>query len=149
MVRRHKTRSKNWLYKKYFKRKKGNKWIFVVDKGSEKELVLFQISYVEIKRHLLRNSSNTYDVETNECFTKANAARLKTRLLHSNQDDYLSKVQRRMCPECGQSLFNDKDVVVTKVIPDKPKKGRPKKYNGTLVHRICASKLKVSLTKNQ
>ena len=149
VVRRHRTRSKDWLYRKYFKRKKGNKWIFVAGKGSEKELVLFQIPYVEIKRHLLRNSSNAYDVETNECFTKANAARSKTRLLHSNQADYLSKVQRGVCPECGQSLFNDEDVVVTKVIPNKPKKGRPRKYDGTLVHRICASKLKGSLTKNQ
>jgi RNA-directed DNA polymerase len=51
LVRRHRKRSKDWLYKKYFKRKKGNKWIFVTGKGSEKELVLFQISYVEIKRH--------------------------------------------------------------------------------------------------
>jgi RNA-directed DNA polymerase len=149
VVRRHRTRSKDWLYKRYFKRKKGNKWIFVAGKGSEKEIALFQIPYVGIKRHLLRKSSNAYDVETNECFTKANAARSKTRLLHSNQADYLSKVQRGLCPECGQSLFNDEDLVVTKVIPNKPKKGRPRKYDGTLVHRICASKLKSQFTKNQ
>jgi len=88
-------------------------------------------------------------VETNEVFTKANATRSKTGLLHSNQADYLMKIQRGVCPECGQSLFCDEDIVVTKAIPENPKRARPRKHNGTLVHRICASKLKGTLMKNQ
>lgn len=149
IVRRHRRRSTDWLYKKYFKRKKGNKWIFIVGKGSEKELALFQISYVEIKRHTLRSSSNAYDVKTNECFAKANVTRSKTGLLQSYQADYLSKIQHGVCPECGQSLFSDEDTVITNRIPEKPKKGRPRRYDGTLVHRICASKLKGSPVENQ
>jgi hypothetical protein len=54
-----------------------------------------------------------------------------------------------VCPECSQSLFCDEDIVVTKAIPKKSKKRRLKKYDGTLVHRICASKLKGSFMKNQ
>lgn len=150
LVRRHRRRSKGWIYKKYFKRKKGNKWIFIAGKGSENELALFQIAYTDIKRHRLRSSANAYDVEVNECFAKANVTRSKTALSQSYQADYLLKVQRGICPECGQSLFDEEDIIVTKEIPNKIKKGRPRKYDGTLVHRICASKLKgMSTTKNQ
>lgn len=122
--------------------------IFVADQRLERELALFQIFYVEIKRHTLRSSSNAYDVETNECFAKANVTRSKTGLLQSYQADYLLKVQRGICPECGQSLFGEEDAIVTTKIFYEPKRGRPRKYDGTLVHRICALKLKDS-TKNQ
>ena len=142
LVRRHRRRSKDWLYKKYFKRKKGNKWIFVAGKGSERELALFQISYVDIKRHVLCSSANAYDVKVNECFVKANVTRSKTGLLQSYHADYLSKVQKGVCPVCNQSLFSDEDTVITQGIPKKSNKGRPRRYDGTLVHRICASKLK-------
>lgn len=148
LVRRHRRRSKSWLYKKYFTRKKGNKWIFIAGKGSEKELVLFQISYVPIKRHTLRSSANAYDVKVNECFVKANATRSKTSLLQSNQADYLSKVQKGVCPECGQSLLGEEDTVIIQGISSN-KKGRPRRYDGTLVHRICASKQKNLLLKDQ
>jgi len=149
LVRRHRCRSKSWLYKKYFTRKKGNKWIFIADKGSKRELVLFQISYVSIKRHLLRSSANAYDVKVNECFAKANVTRSKTGLLQSNHADYLLKVQKGVCLECDQSLFIEEDTVIIQGIPEKPKKGRPRRYSGTLIHRICASKLKSLLLKNQ
>ena len=141
LVRRHRRRSKDWLYKKYFTRKKGNKWVFIAGKGSEKELVLFQIPYVSIKRHTLRSSSNAYDLKTNECFVKANAARSKTGLLQSNRADYLLKVQKGVCPECGQSLFGGEDTVIVQGTSSTAK-GRPRRYSGTLVHRICAAKLK-------
>ena len=147
-MRRHRRRTKDWLYKKYFTRKKGNKWIFVAGKGSEKELVLFQIPYVSIKRHFLRSSANAYDVKVNECFVKANVTRSKTSLLQSNQADYLSKVQKGVCPDCGQSLFGEEELVVIQGTPFS-KRGRPRRYNGTLVHRICALKRKGSLPKDQ
>ena len=145
LVRRHRSRTKDWLYKKYFKRKKGNKWIFVAGKGSEKEIVPFQIPYVSIKRHFLRSSANAYDVKANECFVKA---RSKTSFLQSNQADYLSKVQKGVCPDCGQSLFGEEEVVVIQGTPFSKRK-RPRPYNGTLVHKIRASKRKGSLPKNQ
>ena len=82
-------------------------------------------------------------------FTKTNVTRSKTGLLQSYHADYLLKVQRGVCPECGQSLFGEEDTVITKEIFTKSKKGRPRKYDGILVHRICALKLKDFSVKNQ
>jgi len=81
-------------------------------------------------------------MKVNECFVKANVTRSKTGLLQSNQADYLSKVQKGVCPECNQSLFGEEDTIILQGIPKKFKKGRPRRYDGILVHRICALKLK-------
>jgi RNA-directed DNA polymerase len=149
LVRRHRTRSWRWIEKKYFMRRKGNKWIFVAGKGSAKEVALFQISYVEIKRHSIRSSANAYDVEVNECFVKTNAAHSRTKLLQSNQQDYLSKVQKGKCTACGESLFNGEDIIVLKESSSTLRKGRPPKFMGKLVHRICGSQLRALSKKDQ
>ena len=67
--------------------------------------------------------------KVNECFVKANATRSKTSLLQSNQADYLSKVQKGVCPECGQSLLDEKDTVAIQGISSN-KKGRSRRYDG-------------------
>jgi hypothetical protein len=38
----------------------------------------------------------------------------RTKILQSNQQDYLSKIQKRKCTECDQSLFNGEDIIVLK-----------------------------------
>lgn len=142
LVKRHRRRSKGWIYRKYFRRKKGNKWIFVAGKGSERELALFQISYVSIKRHSLVSNVNAYDVKVNECFAKANVAHSKTKLLHSNQADYLLKIQKGVCPVCEQSLLDEESVVYSQ--SSTRKRGKPRKYDGILVHRVCGNQLKAT-----
>lgn len=104
LERRYRTRSWRWIEKKYFMRKKGNKWIFVSGKGSEKEISLFQIPYVDIIRKSISSSANAYDVKINECFVKANAAHARKAVLQSNHQEYLSKIQKGLCTECGQSI---------------------------------------------
>lgn len=149
LVTRHRTRSWHWIEKKYFKRIGGNKWNFVAGKGSRMEIVLFRIAYVEIKRHQLQKSVNAYDVELNGCFVKANAAQSQTKILQSNQQDYLSKIQKGKCTVCDGSLFNGEELIVLKESPLLKRRGRPRKFSGKLVHRICGSQQRALSKKDQ
>lgn len=63
--KRHRTRNAQWIFDKYFTKVEGNKWILCnkVRNGSKEkiEIKLFQIAYVDIKRHTLCLSINPYD----------------------------------------------------------------------------------------
>jgi len=54
--RRHPNKSTNWVRMRYFKTIKGNKWTFACStsdrRGKDKELVLYQIAYTTIERHI-------------------------------------------------------------------------------------------------
>lgn len=105
--RKHRRRSKGWLFKRYFRKHKGNKWIFVADSGCNTEISLFQIPYVPIRYHRLNSSLNAYDLEVNEVFVKSNKARSNSVLMKNNVVSYFTKKQKGVCPVCNQSLFMD------------------------------------------
>ncbi len=54
--RRHPNKGTKWVRKRYFKTIKGNKWMFACTtsdrRGKDKELVLYQIAYTAIERHI-------------------------------------------------------------------------------------------------
>lgn len=112
MVRKkHRRRLKSWLYKKYFEKIKENRWIFVGRKGEQK-LLLFQIPYVPIKRHMLCKDLNAYDPEAIEYFLKRNASRSETALFSGNTKGVLAKLQKGYCPVCEASLFNGEELEI-------------------------------------
>lgn len=143
LVRRHRGRRKQWIRRKYFKTKRGNKWIFVAGKGTAAGLALFQIPYVPIKRHLLKSSLNAYDLEVNEVFEKAERARARTELLNNNAEDYLLRIQRGICPICEDNLLNGEDVtILVDAVRETKRRGRPRKVGGDLVHWVCSLQYK-------
>lgn len=137
--RKHRRRSKGWLFKRYFRKHKGNKWIFVADSGCNTEISLFQIPYVPIRYHWLNSSLNAYDLEVNEVFVKSNKARSNSVLMENNVVSYLTKKQKGVCPVCNQSLFMDEELkVVAKKAGTFGSRGRKRTVDGTLIHEDCA-----------
>lgn len=137
--RKHRRRSKGWLFQRYFRRHKGNKWVFVADSGRKTEISLFQIPYVPIRYHSLNSSYNAYDLEVNEVFVKSTKARSASALRESNVVSYLTKKQRGVCPVCTQTLFIDEELkIVAKKAGTFGADGRKRTIDGTLVHENCA-----------
>jgi RNA-directed DNA polymerase len=120
MVRKkHRRRSKAWLYKTDFEKVGENQWIFVGKKGKnkeEKKLILFQIPYVLIKRHVLCKGLNAYDPASVEYFHKRNARRYKNVFLSRETKSALAKLQKGYCPVCDMSLFNGEDLEIHHIL---------------------------------
>lgn len=72
----------------------------------DKELLLFQITFVQIKRHFLCKHINAYDPEAIEYFFKRNAGYSKSVLLSGKAKSIVAKIQKGYCPVCKASLFN-------------------------------------------
>jgi RNA-directed DNA polymerase len=143
MIRKkHRGRSKSWLYKKYFEKVEQNKWVFVGRKGEE-ELHLFQIPYVPIKRHLLCKDLNAYDPEVIEYFFKRNVNRPKGALFSGNTKGALAKLQKGYCPICDASLFNDEDLEIYH-IKLRREGGDHSLKNLKLLHKLCHRQVEYS-----
>lgn len=84
------------MYKKYFKKVGENKWVFVGRK-KEEEITLFQILYVQIKRHVLCKDFNAYDPKAIEYFHKRNISRSKNIFLSGETKSALAKLQKGYC----------------------------------------------------
>lgn len=147
MIRKkHKSRSKSWLYNKYFEKVKQNKWIFVGRKGKEK-LHLFQIPYVSIKRHLLCKDLNAYDPEAIEYFFKRNVNLSKEALFSGNTKNALAKLQKGYCPVCDASLFNDEELEIHHIKPRREGVDHSLK-NLKLLHKLCHKQIEYSKDSN-
>lgn len=142
LVKKHRRRSKSWLYKKYFTKVKENKWIFVGKKGEE-ELLLFQISYVPIKYHLPCKDMNAYDPNSVEYFYKRNVSHSKNALFSGKTKGALAKLQKGYCPVCCESLFNGEELEVHHILPRR-KGGDHSLKNLKLLHKTCHKQVEYS-----
>lgn len=124
----------------------GNKWIFV-GKKSNSELLLFQIPYVSIKRHILCKDVNAYDPEAVEYFYKRNINRSKSALLSGKAKEALIKFQKGYCPVCDVSLFNDEELEIHHVLPRRDG-GDHSLKNLKLLHRACHKQVEYSKNGN-
>ncbi len=73
--RRHPNKSKGWIYRKYFRSKKLENWIFTTKVHNKGEgtgyLDLFRASQVAIKRHIkIRENANPYDLAFIDYFNR-------------------------------------------------------------------------------
>lgn len=140
LKRRHRRLGKRAIYGKYFTTMRGNRWIFVADKGGEKELRLFQIANVSILYHSIRPNFNAYDLESGAIVEKLIEKHSKTVLLGSSKEEYLARKQKGVCPVCNASLFNGEKLKL--VLTDPPKgRGRKPFVSGFLVHKDCAKQI--------
>lgn len=123
MIRKkHRRRSKSWLYKEYFGKVGENKWIFVGKKRKnqkEEKLILFQIPYVPIKRHVLCKDLNAYDLASIEYFHRRNVNISKNVLLSGETKSALAKLQKGYCPVCDMSLFNGEELGTHHILPQR------------------------------
>jgi RNA-directed DNA polymerase len=102
--RRHPTKSKGWVAKKYFRARHGRRWIFF-GKQADHELELFRAGDVPIQRHVkIRGAANPYDPQWEVYFEE----RLRVKMTHDlkgrRQLLYLWKQQDGLCPLCRQKI---------------------------------------------
>ena len=151
MIReKHRRRSKTWLYKTYFEKVGENKWIFVRKKGKNKDeekLILFQIPYVPIKRHVLCKDLNAYDLASIEYFYKRNVSASKNVLLSGGTKSALAKLQKGYCPACEMSLFNGEDLEIHHILPRRESENHSLK-NLKLLHKLCHKQVEYSKDSN-
>lgn len=140
--KKHRRRNKAWLREKYFVKDKGNNWVFVGKEG-EKELKLFQIPYVAIKRHVICKDLNAYDPVHIDYLLKRNSSLAKNALLTGGSRDALSKLQKGLCPVCGESLFSDEELEIHHIIPRK-EGGDHSLRNLVLLHKYCHKQVEYS-----
>ena len=138
--KRHRTRNARWIYDKYFTEVEGNKWILCSKSkydGKEKiDIKLFQIAYVEIKRHSLCSSINPYDPENYDYFRSRVVNKSKHSILLGRVRSQLLKRQKGICPVCDTRLLGWEDMEVHHVIPRK-QGGTDKPKNLRLLHKTC------------
>lgn len=146
LQKKHRRRSKSWLYGKYFEKVGENKWIFV-GKKREQKLSLFQIPYVPIKRHLLCKDLNAYDPEAIEYLFKRNISRSKSALFSGSAKGALSKLQKGYCPVCDASLFNGEELEIHHIKPRR-EGGDHSLKNLKLLHKLCHKQVEYSKNDN-
>lgn len=140
MIRKkHRRRSKTWLYKTYFEKVGENK--------DEKKLTLFQIPYVPIKRHVLCKDLNAYDPASIEYFYKRNVSASKNVLLSGGTKSALAKLQKGYCPVCEMSLFNGEDLEIHHILP-RLEGGDHSLKNLKLLHKLCHKQVEYSKDSN-
>lgn len=151
MIRKkHKRRSKTWLYKTYFEKIGGNKWVFAGKKKEnkeEKKLTLFQIPYVPIKPHVLCKDLNAYDPASIEYFHKRNVNASKNVLLSGRTKSALAKLQKGYCPVCGMTLFNGEDLEIHHILPRR-EGGDHSLKNLKLLHKLCHKQVEYTKDSN-
>lgn len=135
--KKHRRRNAAWIKERYFTKVDGNKWILCSKRrDGEIEIKLFQIAYVDIKRHTLCKSLNPYDPENYEYFSKRRTRSARVSLLLGKVRTSLLRRQRGLCPVCKTSLLNGEDLEVHHVKP-KSLGGSDKLSNLRLLHKEC------------
>jgi len=145
--KRHRTRNATWIFNKYFTKVEGNKWILCKKtmKGSEEEIEikLFQIAYVDIKRHALCLSLNPYDPTNYDYFQSRVIKKSRYSIFLGRVRSQLLKKQKGICPVCNGKLVGWEDVEVHHVTPRK-RGGSDKLKNLRLLHKTCHKQVTVS-----
>lgn len=104
--------------------------------SEEIEITLFQIAYVDIKRHTLCKDLNSYDPENYDYFENRKANKARHSMLLGKMRPKLLKRQKGICSVCKDYLLNIEDVEVHHVLPRK--EGRTDKISNLhLLHKVC------------
>ncbi len=119
--RRHPNKNKKWIRKRYFKTIKGNRWVFsctISDRGKDKELVLYQIAYTPIERHIkVRGDASPDDPSLKEYWEKRHKNFGKSRFGKGSKLFMIAENQNWKCPECGEPLFNGEEIETHHIVP--------------------------------
>ena len=146
--KKHRTRNVKWILEKYYCKRLGNKWILRCEQSDGKsEMTLFQIPYVEMRRHQLCDSGNPYDPENYEYFKRRLSRSARYSILLGRMRSNLLKIQKGKCPVCTNSLLNGEDLEVHHILPRKDG-GSDKPKNLLLLHKECHKQVTNSKNEN-
>lgn len=109
--------------------------MFTVPDSKGREMTLFQIGWVSIKRHYLCVDLNPFDLENKEYFEKR-TKRTATLNLFNERRARLIKLQKGVCPVCGNNFLEGEE---TEVHHKKPRSlgGSDATRNLALLHQSC------------
>jgi RNA-directed DNA polymerase len=146
--KKHRTRNVKRILEKYYCKRLGNKWILRCEQSDGKsEMTLFQIPYVEMRRHQLCDSGNPYDPENYEYFKRRLSRSARYSILLGRMRSNLLKIQKGKCPVCTNSLLNGEDLEVHHILPRKDG-GSDKPKNLLLLHKECHKQVTNSKNEN-
>ena len=120
--RRHPTKNKKWVRKRYFKTIKGVKWTFACTtsdrRGQDKELVLYQMASTPIERHIkVKGDASPDDSLLKDYWDKRHQKVGKTRFDKGTKLYTVAENQIWNCPECGEPLFNGEGIETHHIAP--------------------------------
>lgn len=107
--RRHRNKSGQWLKQKYFHTIGHRKWLFCGESkdqsGKTRQVHLFQLTDVPIKRHLkIKANANPYDPAWEPYFEQRLARKMAAHLHGRRQLLALWQQQNGLCPVCRQKI---------------------------------------------
>ena len=113
--RRHPNKNQKWVRRRYFKTIKGNKWTFACTindrRGKDKELVLYQIAYTTIERHIkVKGDACPDDPSLREYWEKRHQKQGSSRFPKGSKLHRIAENQNWKCPLCGDPLFNGEEI---------------------------------------
>lgn len=131
-----KLNSKKKIKTKYFKSQGGWNWTFFGQTQSGKEILLFNLKEVKIRRHTLVQDLNPYLRENQDYFQKREN---KSRLLNPTWTWKQKKLLKRVssiCKVCEQPILENKEVEVHHILPVS-KGGDNSLKNQIILHKQC------------
>jgi Group II intron, maturase-specific domain/HNH endonuclease len=122
--RRHPNKSTKWVKDKYFKTINNVKWRFATTvrnrRGKEKDLVLFDIAYTPIVRHIkVKGDVSPDNPEIKEYWEKRRKKHGKSYWEKNSKLYNVAENQGWKCPICGKHLFNDEGIETHHIVPVK------------------------------
>ena len=121
--RRHPKKSTTWVYKRYFKTIKGNKWTFACLLSEHQGLVerdysLYPIAYTPIERHIkVKGGASPDDPSLKEYWDKRNQKYGKSYWAIGSKQYLIAQNQQWKCPICGEPLFNGEEIETHHIVP--------------------------------
>jgi RNA-directed DNA polymerase len=121
--RRHPNKRTTWVYKRYFKAIKGNKWTFACLLSEHQGLVerdysLYPIAYTPIERHIkVKGGASPDDPSLKEYWNKRNQKCGKSYWAIGSKKHLIAQNQRWKCPICGEPLFNGEEIETHHIVP--------------------------------
>ena len=139
--RRHPNKNAKWVRKRYFKTIKGNKWTFACTisdrRGKDKELVLYQIAYTTIERHIkVKGDASPDDSSLREYWEKRHQKYGKSRFEKGSKLYLTAENQNWKCPVCGEPLFNGEQIDTHHIV-SVAEGGTDDKENLQHLHKVC------------
>jgi len=132
--RRHPSKPKRWIRKRYFHTVRGDNWVFqvVTDDGIER---LPKMAKVPIRRHtLIKGKVNPYDPDDELYFERRDAEKFKRQ--NAKKVQSLFEQQRGVCPTCGERIDDSRSWDIHHII-EKHRGGRDTLDNLVLLHSNC------------